>query len=322
MTVTKQMFYQCLQRMNCYIPFEQTYGWNEFKATAGVQFIYFVDNTETPMQACFGRVYHKKIAGCIVDICGEVKKEGVSKRQITQFFKSIIEDAHASMITYNSINIYRVEDEIGIRCAGFIRPWGNRVCPLTQIIPVQEERNHDSDWRRNLKKAKKAELTFEMVNIPTDNDAALFTHLFDELKQRKHLGFSVEKDKIAALLHQPEFKLCYARYEDRVVCARIIYVHHKQAADVFAANSFKAMKCSATHFIMENIFEWLKGQGIEIFDFSRISPSANETNSIYQFKDAAGGYPVQYLGEWIWTKKESTRLLFALYNFFTCKHSY
>lgn len=322
MIVTKTVFFECLERMKSHIPFEQSNGWNEFKIVNGVEFAYFVDDTSSPTQACFGRIYYRKIIGRIVDICGEVKKEEVSKRLIIKFFRSIIKDAHASMITYNSISTYRAEDEIGIRCAGFVRPWGNRTCPLTQIINIQRERNCDRGWRRNLRKAKDAGLTFEVIDTPTNNDAVLFTQLFDELKQRKHLGFSIEKNKIASLLKHPEFKLCYVKHEGKVLCSRIIYLYHEQAADVFAANSFEAMKYSATHFIMENIFEWLKMQGIQVFDFSRISPSAHEANSIYQFKDAAGGYPIQYLGEWIWTKKDYIQLLFGLYNFFTHKHSY
>lgn len=322
MVITKEQFEKCIGNMGCYIPFEQTKAWNEFKTTDGVEFIYFVDNIEFPLQACFGRVYHKRIIGRIIDIAGEVRKEEVSRRMVTKFFKSIIEEAQAEMITYNGIATYRAEDEIGIRCAGFVRPLGNRVCPLTQFIPVQGERNGDRNWKRNLRKAKEAGLSFEIVNSPTQQDAAVFVRLFDELIQRKHLGFSIAEDKILPLLQQPGYKLCYARLGDKVLCARIIYLHRGQSADVFAANSFDSMKYSATHFIMESIFEWLKAQGVQTFDFSRIPPSANETNSIYQFKDAAGGYPVQYLGEWIWTKKDSTRLLFALYNYFTRKHSY
>lgn len=57
--------------------------------------------------------------------------------------------------------------------------------------------------------------------------------------------------------------------------------------------------------MMERIFDHLKEQGVKVFDFSRIPPSNNETDSVYVFKNSAGGYPVQYNGEWIWSKKES-----------------
>jgi hypothetical protein len=122
---------------------------------------------------------------------------------------------------------------------------------------------------------------------------------------------------------QEGFVLCYVKHENQILCARIIYHHQGLAADVFAANGFESMKYSATHFIMEQIFCWLKEQGDQLFDFSRISPGAYETDSIYQFKDAAGGYPMQYLGEWVWTKKHRTQLLFCIYNFFLHhRHNY
>lgn len=261
--------------------------------------------------------------GRVIDIVGEIQKSTVSKQMITQFFQGIIENSQAEMITYNSIREYKVEQEIGIRCAGFVRPFGNRVCPLTQIINLQSDRNCNRNWKRNLKKAVDNGLIYEVIDRPTEQDADTVCRLFDELKQRKSLAFSLNKEKVTNLLKQPEYSLHYVVRENSVLCARIIYSHEGQAADVFAANSFEAMKYSATHFIMEQVFAWLKENGMETFDFSRISPSAYETNTIYQFKEAAGGYPVQYLGEWIWTRKHRTLLLFCIYNFFIHrKHSY
>ena len=119
------------------------------------------------------------------------------------------------------------------------------------------------------------------------------------------------------------FKLFYTLKDDIPLCARIVYIKNGMAADVFAANSFESRKYSATHFMMERIFDHLKEQGIKVFDFSRIPPSNNETDSVYVFKNSAGGYPVQYNGEWIWSKKRIYSLAFCVYNFFIRKaHQY
>lgn len=107
---------------------------------------------------------------------------------------------------------------------GFCETVGNRVCPLTQLIGLQEPRNFDSDWRRNLKKAEKNALTFDVVENPSEKDAVCFVCLFDELRQRKQLGFSLDKNKVTSLLLQPGFKICYARLGEQVLCARIIYI--------------------------------------------------------------------------------------------------
>lgn len=322
MNITKEEFYNCLERMKCYVPFEQTIGWNEFKANNNVKFVYFVDNKEDPQQACYGRIYEKPLIGRIVDIMGEVRKTETHRRQVTKFFKSIIETSEASMILYNSVSLYNVNHEIGLRCAGFVRPMGFKACPLTQIIEIQKDRNGDRNWKRNLKKAEQNALQFEEVKSPTIKDAAIFSDLFDELKQRKHLGYSVDKEKIYQLLSCASYRLFIVKKESQILCARIIYVHGRQAADVFAANSTESMNYSATHYIMEKIFTLLKEEGVDEFDFSRIPPSDNETNSVYLFKDAAGGYVAQYLGEWIWVKKIITKVLFALYNCWKSKHIY
>ena len=63
----------------------------------------------------------------------------------------------------------------------------------------------------------------------------------------------------------------------------------------------------------------MKEKGVESFDFSRIPPSNDERDSVYIFKNCAGGYPVQYNGEWIWSKNKYTPLLFGIYNFITKK---
>lgn len=316
MVITEEQFYTSVEKMGVYIPFEQTKAWNDFKRTPNIQFIYFIDNLEDPQQACWGRIYEVKMIGRIIDIAGEVQKDNVTKRMITKFFKSIIEESSANMITYNCARIYEVEREIGLRCAGFVRPLGNRICPLTQFIDIQSDRNSDSDWKRNLKRATANRLTFEVLEHPTTEDAAIICGLFNELKARKSLGFSLSVNKVAELIKQSGYRVYYVRHEGKILCARIVYIHKSHAADVFAANSFESMKYSATHFIMEQIFAWLKERGVKTFDFSRISPSTHNANTIYQFKDAAGGYPIQYSGEWIWTRKHNTLLLFCIYNFF------
>lgn len=70
---------------------------------------------------------------------------------------------------------------------------------------------------------------------------------------------------------------------------------------------------------MQNIFEVLKTEGIEEFDFGRIPPSDHATDNVYIFKKASGGSPIQYNGEWVYFKSKWTEVLFTLYQLFKLK---
>lgn len=321
MLVTSDIFFLSIEKIGN-IPFEQTKEWYEYKQRKDVEFLFFVDNPQDPSIACWGRILIKRFIGRILDIIGDVQKLGISQKQISKFFTSLIVDAKASMITLNSVSEYSCEFEIAIRRSGFVRPLGFRTCPLT-IFVNPFSYSPDRMWKRNIKKAKEEQLEFVLVEKPTLPDLRLVCSMFDELRDMKSLGYSLSAEELLNLFQSDSFKLFFVKKDDKYLCARIIYLYRNQAADVFAANSYESRKYSATNFIMEGIFSWLKEQGVDKFDFSRIPPSNNETDSVYIFKNSSGGYPVQYNGEWIWSKKRIILLFFSIYNFYVRKaHQY
>lgn len=321
MLVTSDIFFSCIEKIGN-IPFEQTKEWYDYKQKNGVEFLFFVDNPQDPSIACWGRILTKRFIGRILDIIGEVQKQGISQKQISKFYASLIVDAKASMITLNSVSKYSCEFEIAIRRAGFVRPLGFRTCPLTICVnPFLY--SPDRMWKRNVKKAKEEELEFMCVERPILSDLQLVCSMFDELRDMKSLGYSLLAEELLNLFKSDSFKLFFVKKEDKYLCARIVYLYKNHAADVFAANSYESRKYSATNFIMEEIFGWLKERGVDNFDFSRIPPSNNETDSVYIFKNSSGGYPMQYNGEWIWAKNRFTSLFFSIYNFYMRKaHQY
>lgn len=324
MIVDRTVFDKALRKIGN-PPFEQTSGWIDFKSDEHTKYIYFADNEDNPSIACSCRVMEKRFVGNILDITGEVIGRNVSQKQIERFFSSIISESDCNMIVCNSVGVYDCNFEIAVRRAGFKRPFGFRTCPLTMIVDIQKERKPDRMWKRNLKKAQECNLDFEIVDNPTMSDAAVFVRFFEELKEMKSLGYSLNADKILRLLESEGYKLFFVSKDTERLCGRIIYVDEasRNSYDVFAANSFKSREYSATHFIMERIFGYLREKGCERFDFSRIPPSNNETDSVYLFKQSAGGYPVQYNGEWVWSKNRYLPLFFCVYNFFIRKaHNY
>lgn len=306
------------------VPFELTSGWIDFKSH-GDNFVFFVDDIVNPMMACCGRIHKKPIVGRVLDIVGEAKAENVTSKVVIKFFTSLIADAGVDLIVFNSTSIYDCAFEIAIRRSGFTRPFGFCTCPLTILVNIQDERSPDRMWRRNLKKAVDQNLTFEVVEQPSRDDAVSFIQCFEELRAMKSLGYSLSTEKIYGLVQSDGYKLFFVSLNGRRLCGRILYIDDvvHRSYDVFAANSFESRKYAATHFMMERIFAYLKNRGVCCFDFSRIPPSNNEMDSVYLFKQSAGGYPQQYNGEWIWSKHKYLLLLFCVYNFFIRKaHNY
>jgi hypothetical protein len=179
--VHEEQFWACVEKINAHVPFEQTKAWHDFKQSERCSFLYFVDNPADPQQACWGRVYTIKFVGRVLDIMGEIQKECVTHKMITTFFREIIKQSAADMLTYNSVKKYDEYQDIGLRRAGLVRSMGNRACPLTQIIPLQLGRDCDRNWKRNLRKANTNKLKFEVVENPSVHDAATVCNLFDEL---------------------------------------------------------------------------------------------------------------------------------------------
>lgn len=325
MLVNESVFDQSIVKLG-HVPFEQSKGWRTYQEHRGMPYLYFVDNVDQPNIACCGRILKKPIIGKILDITGEViSKEDLTEKVLRKFYQSLIEDAVVNLIVYNCKVLYDVKKDIALRRSGFNRPLGSRVCPLTIMVDLanDKESNRDRNWKRNIKKAVESHLEFKCIANPTLEDAKMVCQMFDEMSETKHLGFSLEPKSLFELIISSGYRLYYVCKDDKPLCARIVYVYRDMAEDVFAANSDDSREYAATHFMMDSVFEDLKNAGVAVFDFSRIPPSNNETDSVYIFKKATGGGEVQYLGEWLWAKKQITPLLFCIYNFYVHKsHHY
>lgn len=136
----------------------------------------------------------------------------------------MIEEASCNMITYNSVSEYSCDYEISMRRAGFTRPLGNRVCPLTIFVQTQEDRDADRNWRRNLKKSLSENLVFKPINQPTLENAQEISRMFGELKEMKGLGYDLAPNQLMQILKDDNFKLFYALKDDIPLCARIVYI--------------------------------------------------------------------------------------------------
>ena len=311
-TINKELFFK-LQDKFKNVPFNQTEEWlDSHYAFSNV--IYFVDNNDQPEICCWGVVFERKFIGLHLIIEGITIKSN-DPTILKCFFKDIIELGYA-IIELSDISWYNSNFEIGIRQAGFIRPLGLSLCPMTMVVDLQKPFSFHRNWRRNVKKANEKEITFKIVDNPTISESQIFIDLFCQLKDRKKLNFSLDSKALLNLFQKKRFMIFFAQEKNGVFLAgRVIYLADN-AYDVYAANSDKGLECGAIYFLQEKILYYLKSLNMNLFDYGRISPSADHMNNIYVSKSYSGGRPLQYNGQWQYSKSKKIVFLYSFRKFY------
>lgn len=312
MIIGREVFFSFQAKLD-YIPFSQTEEWLDSNyANYKENIVYFIDSLEKPRITCFGICLKKRFIGEKLMIDGISFSKEVSSDNIREFFKSII-DMEYSMITLSDIHEYSPEFEVGYRRAGFVRPLALSLCPMSMIVELQRPFSFHRNWKRNVKKSKDIGNQFHIIESPTLNETEDFIKLFNQLKQRKSLGFSLNAEQLMILL-KGNYKLFYLNdNENKKIAGRIVYVKGKLVYDVYAANSNEAIKTGASYHLQEGVLNYYRELGYEEFDYGRISPSADAMDNIYMSKSYSGGRPISYNGEWYYGK---SLLINYIYVFF------
>lgn len=301
------------------IPFSQSEAWYHYIRSQGKEVILFMDKLEFPTILTWGfienvPVFRKKI----LRIEGECYRKE-SGEAIQSFYKALRNLDYAG-IELNSNTVYDLEFEICLRRAGFLRPIGSFSCPLTIEIDLEGELDPNRNWKRNVKLAERNNLKCAPILQPTPEIVNEIVSMFTEMAELKKLGYQLSAKSIQELMQSPSIRTLMVSNEDGTpIAARIIHIHEKYASDVFAANSNLARDCGATFFLMQYIFETLKDEGLQYFDFGRIPPSNHASDNVYVFKNSARGKKIQYNGEWCSYRSKSLELSIFIYKWFKLK---
>lgn len=301
------------------IPFSQSEAWYNYIRSQGKEVILFMDKLEEPLILTWGfiekvPVFRKKI----LRIEGECYRPG-SGEAIQHFYRAI-RDLEYAGIELNSNTGYDVEFEILLRRAGFLRPIGTFSCPLTIEINLEKQVDVNRNWKRNVKLAERNNLRCAPIFHPTPEIVSEIVSMFAEMAELKKLGYQLSTKSLQELMESPGIRTIVVSNENGTpIAARIIHIHKKQASDVFAANSNLARNCGATFLLMQYIFETLKTEGLQSFDFGRIPPSNHATDNVYVFKNSVRGKKIQYNGEWCSYRSKFLELSIFVYKWFKVK---
>lgn len=302
------------------IPFTQSEGWYKSEIQKNRNIIFFVDDEKDINIAIWGKEQRIPLSKKkLLLINGEVISKSIDEKAIITFYEKLCTLEYQG-IEINSDNEYKVDFEIGLRRAGFVRPIGFFACPLTICYQIQKDFNFNRNWKRNVKKAIASELKFEEIKKISKEIIHAMILMFKEMAELKNLGYVLEEKSLTNLLESSDMRL-FMVYDKRnnPIAARVIHDNKPYSSDVYAANSLKARDTGATYFIMQKIFEILKNENYSEFDFGRIPPSNHSTDSVYIFKNASRGKRIQYNGEWCFYKSKSVEILMFLYKNFKLK---
>lgn len=311
MRVSKEDFFAIQQKVG-FIPFEQTRVWLDSSGLEKLcKIIYLVDSDKNPTIACWGRETSRRFFGRKLMIDGLAYSPEIQHKKLTEFFTDI------TTMGYNTIEIsdickYNPNFEIGIRRAGFVRPWGLELCPMSMIVHLQEDFNFARNWRKNVKKSREAENQFEYVEHPSLEDAKHYVELFGALKERKGITYQLLPEEIHQLL-QGGYDLFFVKSKDgKYLSGRIEYPYGDLVYDTYAATCAEGIKTGAAYQIQEDIFYFYRERGYLRFDYGRIPPSKDHMDNIYLAKSYSGGEPIGYNGQWIYfTSRKKYALMVA-----------
>lgn len=315
MLIEKQEFFKLQSKLD-QIAFTQTKAWLESSGLENTyKIVYYVDKVDCPNIASWGIITSKIIGGDKLILNGISTKNDISSNEYKDFFASLIIDGY-SRINISDIQEYSIDFEIGIRRAGFTRPITLSLCPMSMIVELDKDMKYSRMWKRNVKKSIEAGNQFVVVDNPSMEDAKTFVQLFNQLKERKELGFSLSPKEILTLLSSSKYKLFFMENkEHKKICGRIEYMDNMLIYDTYAANSSEGLKSGGVYHIQQSIFEYFKDRNYLKFDYGRISPSADYMDNIYISKSMSGGKPILYNGQWYYSKSRYIDILLFVVSY-------
>ena len=315
MEIDKESFLEIQQQMDYISHWQGRGNLEKLLFEENKPIVYWVDSIENPQVCCWGKISDKPFIGKMLRIYGEAVKGKLDRDRVSAFYGSLVNELgdKYAFIFVSSECVYDVDYEIGIRLAGFLRPRNTALCPLSIVLDFLNENPRKKSWKYQLSQAKRLNLQFRSIDKPNAEEIKMFVDMYAEMAVTKGLSQRCQEVGLQVLLQDPHYHL-FVIYtpEGKPLAAHIDHVYGQWGYHIMSANSNLARELKGTtHLLMENVFEWMKNNGVRFYDMGRIGPGRKNSNSVYEFKKYSGGDFVQYNGEWIYVRKRWVEYLLA-----------
>jgi hypothetical protein len=308
--INQDIFFETIKDFKL-VDYTQTKGFLSIYDSIDGKVIYLVDSIENPQIACLCHI--KKALGLkMLLTTGPCIRYPEYKSSLIKKFYQELPSLGFDMIEINSGLEYNFEYESGIRRAGFLRPVGNFSIPLSNWINLKDNLSYNSNWKRNLKKANEENLTFQVKDKITQEEALILSNFYVDFCKEKKIPHCLQESYLYRLLNSDNFS--FATITDSKGLTSFIIFHHldKHAGLYYAAKNKAAEQTGATFFMYDKLLNFLKDNGYDTFDMEKLLPSTHSTDSVFLFKNGIKGNHVLYNGEFSWYKKPIYRPLMYL----------
>ena len=295
-----------LTRFDDCSPF-QSYAWGEYRRALGWQPRRWVayDENETPVAMMQGYVRRYLLGiGLVWSEGGPIGDLSACGNELHDALRTTSGLRHV-YCRFRCDRSRDIEDSLRLTTLGWALPWSSITTNYTMTIDLNVTEAEllascERNWRRNLKRSSECDLTVRRWPHPDAGEIAAAYRAMENLKGLDEQQSDVE---IAEMLKNLEQLVVY-RCEDArgdLLSVMGCIVTGKKACLVISATTQKGRELHSSYAICWALLCELRNMDVHTFDFAGIDPVRNP--GVYRFKRAAGGRPVEMLGEWDWANR-------------------
>ena len=298
---------EMLARFDDCSPF-QSYAWGEYRRALGWQprrcVAYDDQNVPVAMMQGYVRRYPFGI-GLLWSEGGPVGDLSVCGDELQGALKEASSLRHL-YCRFRCDRQRHIEDSLRLTSQGWAMPWSMLTTNYTMTIDlnVTEEQllaSCERNWRRNLKRSSECEVRVAQWFHPETSEIVA---AYRSMESLKGLDEQHSDDEIEQMLRTLNQNLVVYRCEDaagELLSVMGCLVAGDKACLVISATTPKGRELHSSYAIFWALICHCRKIGVRLFDFAGIDPVRNP--GVYRFKRAAGGRPLEMLGEWDWASR-------------------
>ena len=304
---------QKLARFDDCSPF-QSYAWGEYRRSLGWKPFRWVAVTEEGEITAMMQGYLRRHLFGI----GLVWSEGGPVGDLSQCNDSL---PAAIMRTAGLRRVYLrfrcdrqrdIEDVLMLSSRQWSMPWSPLTSNYTMTIDLTQDEPQllagcERNWRRNLKRFQESNLTIRQWSQPSVDE---ILSVYVSMQGVKGLEEQHSRAEIEQLLISLKDNLVLFRCDDeggQMISLLACLIAGSRACSILSANSARGRELHASYGILWAVLQHCRAVGVRTYDLAGIDPARNP--GVYRFKRAAGGTPVELLGEWDWASRPWLRWL-------------
>jgi FemAB family len=293
---------QALARFEDCSPF-QSYAWGEYRRGLGWQPCRWMAFDEQELCVAMIQGYARRYPLGIGIVWSEGGPVGDLAACDSTFHTAVKETIGLRAVYYRfrCDRQRHIEDTLRLTSHGWAMPWAPLTSNYTMTIDlnVTEEAllaGCERNWRRNLKRSSECPLTVRQWLCPATEEIVGAYRSMENLKQ---LDEQQSGEEIDQMLRSLKHHLILYRCDDAqgdLVSVMGCLVTGDKACLVISATNGRGRELHASYATFWSLIRHCRNAGVRQFDFAGIDPVRNP--GVYRFKRAAGGKPVELLGEW------------------------